>query len=872
MTEPATPEPGQPRADRIELPELGLVVLCGPSGSGKSTFARQHFAETEIVSSDQCRAMVGDDETDQSVTTQAFELLHTIVDKRLQLGRFTVVDATNVRAEDRKPIVELARRWDVLVNAIVFDVPLRLCLDRNAQRADRQTPEHAIRRQHQSLRRAKKGLRRERFQRVHLLGSSSSGYELDQGPGQVTVVRTKLWNDRRHDGGPFDIIGDVHGCHEELVALLDRLGYDTTAHPVRHPSGRRALFLGDLVDRGPGTDRVLDLAMDMVDHGSAMCIMGNHENKLGRALAGRKVKVSHGLAESLEQLAGRDETFRSRVKVFIDGLVSHYVLDEGRLVVAHAGLAERYHGRASGRVRSLALYGDTNGETDDFGLPVRYPWAEDYRGQASVVYGHTPVPEAVWLNNTICLDTGAVFGGELTALRWPERELVSVPAVREHYAPTRPLHPAADPETRPLNLLEVDEVLGKHRIETSLAGALTIDAERSSAAIEVMSRFAVDPRWLIYLPPTMAPANTSDLTDHLEHPDQAFAYYRDAGVERVVCQEKHMGSRAVVIMARSRAAAQARFGITNPAAGVVVTRTGRPFFADGAQTEGLLEGIRRTVDAAGWWDEFGTDWLAFDGELLPWSVKAGQLLKQQYGATGAAGRTSLAAAEAALDLAVQRALDVPELEQLAARVGERGVDVGRFVEAYRAYCWDTDGLDGVEFAPFQLLAAEGEVLARRSHRWHLEQIDQLVATDRQRPDEPALLRATRRVEVDLGDQASMAAATEWWVAQTDAGGEGMVVKPVEPIVRGDRGLVLPGIKCRGPEYLRLIYGPEYRRPANLDRLRRRSVGRKSSLARREFALGLEALDRFVANEHLYRVHQCVFAILALESEPVDPRL
>ena len=446
----------------IEIPELGLVVLCGASGAGKSTFARRHFADTEIVSSDQCRALVGDDETDQSVTKAAFELLHTIVDKRLELGRLTVVDATNVKPEDRRSLLEIARRTDVLATAIIFDLPLGLCLERNSSRPDRRTPEHAIRRQHASLRRSAKRLRKERFARVYKLGSAA---ELDT----VDVLRTPLWNDRRHDAGPFDIVGDIHGCHAELLGLLEQLGYDTSADPIAHPAGRRVVFLGDLVDRGPGVAEVLDVAMSMVGAGSALCILGNHENKLRRALAGRDVKVTHGLAESLEQLERRGPEFRDRVAGFIDGLISHYVLDGGRLVVAHAGLPERYHGRSSNRVRSIALYGDTDGETDEYGLPVRYQWAEEYRGAAAVVYGHTPVPDPEWVNNTICLDTGAVFGGELTALRWPELQLISIPADREYYEPIKPAAAEADPRS-PLRL-DISDVLGKRRIDTTLAGA-----------------------------------------------------------------------------------------------------------------------------------------------------------------------------------------------------------------------------------------------------------------------------------------------------------------------------------------------------------------------------------------------------------------
>ena len=844
------------RLDRIEVPEFGLVVLCGASGSGKSTFAGRHFAPTEVVSSDQCRALISDDATDQSVTAAAFELLHSIVDKRLELGRLTVVDATNTKPEDRRAIIELARRWDVLATAVVFDVSLDVCLEHNEQRRDRRTPPRAIKRQHDTLRRGAKRLRKERFTRVYTLGSTE---ELDS----VEVLRTRIWSDRRDDPGPFDIIGDVHGCHDELLSLLDRLGYETGTDPITHPEGRRAVFLGDLVDRGPGVAEVLDVAMSMVAAGSALCIAGNHEVKLRRALAGRSVKVTHGLAESLEQLQRRPGEFGERVAGFIDSLISHYVLDGGRLVVAHAGLPERYHGRSSGRVRELALYGDTDGETDEFGLPVRYPWAEDYRGEAAVVYGHTPVPVAGWVNNTICVDTGAVFGGELTALRWPEREVVSVPAVAVHYEPIRPAGSAEDSPPRPSQLLDVGDVLGKHYVETTLAGRVLIEAERSSAALEVMSRFAADPRWLVHLPPTMAPAAASGRDGYLDHPDEAFAYFRRAGVDEVVAQEKHMGSRAVLVVARSADTARARFGIANAGAGVIVTRTGRPFFAEPELTGALLDRVRAAAAATGLWDRLGTDWLILDAEILPWSAKAATLIRQLYAATGAAGTAALDAAGSRMAEASQRGVDV---EALAARTAERAGHVSAYIDAYRQYCWDVDGADGIAIAPFQILAAEGEVLARRPHRWHLEEIDALVE------HEPATLRRTDRRFVDLRDDASVQQATDWWLSLTEDGGEGVVVKPAEPIVRAGSGIVLPGVKCRGREYLRIIYGPEYLEPANLERLRERSVGRKSSLARREFALGIEALDRFVANEHLSRVHQCVFSVLALESEPVDPRL
>jgi protein phosphatase len=414
---------------------------------------------------------------------------------------------------------------------------------------------------------------------------------------------------------------------------------------------------------------VLRLAMGMVDRGDALCVPGNHEAKLLRALQGRNVKVSHGLAETLAQLAEQPPELAGRVAAFIDGLVSHLVLDDGKLVVAHAGLRADMHGRASGAVRSFALYGDTTGETDEFGLPVRYPWAEDYRGDAMVVYGHTPVPEATWINRTICVDTGCVFGGRLTALRYPERELVSVPAARMYWAPARPLAAAALEETRQATDLDLEDVIGKRIVATRLNQTVTIREENAIAALEVMSRFAVDPRWLIYLPPTMAPTATTERDGLLEHPAEAFAAFRRDGVTRVVCEEKHMGSRAVVVVGRDSEVAERRFGVGDSlAAGTIVTRTGRPFFNDDAQERAVLDKVRAGITKAGLWEELATDWLALDAELLPWSAKAEELLRRQYASVGAAATATLGAEASLLRAAQDRGADVGDL---LARTEER---------------------------------------------------------------------------------------------------------------------------------------------------------------------------------------------------------
>ncbi|MEU6489572.1 polynucleotide kinase-phosphatase [Streptomyces sp. NPDC046984] len=837
----------------LPVTDLSLVVLVGASGSGKSTFARRHFKPTEIISSDFCRGLVSDDENDQSATRDAFDVLHYITGKRLAAGRRTVVDATSVQQDSRRQLIDLAKRYDVLPIAIVLDVPEEVCAERNAARADRaDMPRRVIQRHTRELRRSLRHLEREGFRKVHVL----RGVEEVE---NATVVTEKRFNDLTHLTGPFDIIGDVHGCSSELEALLGKLGYVDGAHP----QGRTAVFLGDLVDRGPDSPGVLRRVMSMVASGNALCVPGNHENKYGRFLRGRNVRHTHGLAETIEQMEGESEEFTQQVREFIDGLVSHYVLDGGRLVVCHAGLPERYHGRTSGRVRSHALYGDTTGETDEFGLPVRYPWAEEYRGRAAVVYGHTPVPQATWLNNTICLDTGAVFGGSLTALRWPERELVDVPAEQVWYEPVRPLAAEAPGghEGRPLDLADVH---GRRVVETRHAGRVSVREENAAAALEVMSRFAVDPRLLPYLPPTMAPTATSHVEGYLEHPVEAFAQYREDGVARVVCEEKHMGSRAVVLVCRDAETALRRFGVVGPT-GSLYTRTGRPFFGDEAVTEEVLGRLRSAIDDADLWRELETDWMLLDAELMPWSLKASGLLRSQYAAVGAAAGAAFPGALSALEGAAARGVDVTGL---LSRQRERAADAAAFTEAYRRYCWTTDGLAGVRLAPFQILAVQGRSLADVPHDRQLALLDRLVEHDGS-----GLLQTTRRLFVDPGDPESVQAGVDWWLEMTGRGGEGMVVKPVDAVVHSTAGrLVQPGIKCRGREYLRIIYGPEYTRPENLARLRQRFLNHKRSLAIREYALGLEALDRLAGGEPLWRVHEAVFGVLALESEPVDPRL
>lgn len=415
---------------KIAVPELALILLVGPAGSGKSTFARAHFKPTEVISSDYCRALVSDNEGDQSSTPDAFELLHTVVRLRLRRGRLTVVDAVNARPVDRRPLLRRARELDCAAVAIVFDLPDQICVERDRRRPGRSVGERVIGQQREELRRSLATLDDEGFDQIYVFNTPEAVEE-------AVVKRTPLPVNRRWERGPLDVIGDVHGCRLELVELLRRLGYrwegdmDGSSPAPKHPAGRKTVFVGDLVGGGPDPAGVLRLVMGMVESRSALSVRGDHDHRLLHRLQARRARPAPGLELFLAQVVA-EPALKSSAVPFLESLPSHYVFDRGALVVTHAGIKSWMVGRDSPRVRRFSLNGDMTGEARELGPAVDPAWARSYAGRAIVVYGHTPVPEARWARRTINIDTGCVFGGRLTALRYPEMELVSVPAARAY--------------------------------------------------------------------------------------------------------------------------------------------------------------------------------------------------------------------------------------------------------------------------------------------------------------------------------------------------------------------------------------------------------------------------------------------------------
>ena len=843
---------------KLGIPDFSLVVLVGPTGSGKSTFARKHFLETEIVSSDTCRALVSDDETSLEATSDAFDLLYYTAGVRLKRRKLTVIDATSVQKPDRAKLVALARRYHALPVALVLDMDPKLCHERNQNRENRDFGPHVARNHSKQLRRGIRGLQKEGFRKVHVMRTPEEADALE-------IVREPLWTDQRKNHGPFDIIGDIHGCVEELTALLKKLGYRldnfetgaTDLISARHPEGRTVIFVGDITDRGPRNVDALRLVMGMCKEGSAKCVMGNHDFKLNKWLKGKKVNLKHGLELTVDELEQTSSDFKKAVTEFTYDLRSHLWLADGKLVVAHAGLKEEMHGRGSGALRSFAMFGETTGEVDEFGLPVRLEWARDYRGDADVIFGHTPVAETEWLNNTLCIDTGCVFGGKLTALRWPERETVSVDAERQYCEPARPLEKQDQTAQQTHDrLLFFDDYIGKRRIETRFKSTVVIAEENAVAALEVMSRFAIDPRWLIYVPPTMAACPTAEEGPFLEYPKGAANYFAKRDVNELIAEEKHMGSRAVLVVTKSAETAKARFGVEDGKSGIVYTRTGRPFFKDDAEEAELVARVREAMEKIGLWDELNTDWLAIDAELMPWSLKAQALLQQQYYPTASAAAIS---AEAFLQ-AAGKATHVEGLEALREVATARRANAAAMQKTIEGYVWSADSIEELRLAPFHLLASEGQVFTDKSHVWHMQTLTRLAEVD-------PIIQATKWQSFDPSDEAAVADICAWWEEHTGSGGEGLVFKPASFLTYGERALIQPAMKVRGRDYLRIIYGPDYDMPGTIERLRERGLSRKMSLAEREFKLGLEGLHRFVERQPLARVHECALGVLALEADP-----
>ncbi len=865
----------------LELPVGAIVLLMGASNSGKTTWLQQQVEQgmlqpDEIVSSDRFREMVSGlehldwrrasrDESEvlyqqyRLISERAFRLMEEVVQARCRLNQITWIDATHLQEADRAIYVDMGRRLHVPVLIVALDVPEKVLLERDRDRKHPRGRER-IKQHYRNFRSQMYSLRKEGFQQVHLLRAQQLAAL------QIIRLPHPLLRDI---GAGIDVIGDIHGCYDEMLELVQQLGYVADEAGIyRHADGRLLVSVGDVMSRGPRSLDTMRFWQRQLAAGQGFMVDSNHGWKVARYLQGRQVKMAHGdelfvaELEQYEQEHGTDalEQLKREFRDMLLAAPSHLIFVKNGVhcvVVTHAGIRDHYIGKQSNRISDYCRYGETvAGQDSD--KPIRTDWFNQHESGELIIWGHDPRLQPSIVNRTINIDQGVVFGGQLTAYRYPEQSFVAVDAKHDY---------AADPDSplirwrkRRFAAPDLGQFIQGYSVLTDNYGEIGVRAEFVKAAIDTTSHYTVPLEELVYIPPTMAPPNVSALPDYLEHPAEAVQYYRSRHVQRVVAEKKHMGSRAIVLLFRSEQAAVPYIG--RPLHGSIYTRTGRAFFQPQLERE-VLEQLRSDLEQAGYFDRYHTDMVLLDAEIVPWNLKARELIASQYAHV----------AEAALHDR-QTILDTLQVAGAQGRPVEEWINEWTellnhahvFAEAFQAYCWDTDGMEGIRIAPFHILAHQNSSFMDREHIWHMEHAQELAACSK-------LLMETEYMVVELDEESDdEQRLIDWWTRITEEGHEGLVIKPESMTMHEGGRLVQPAIKVRGRKYLHIIYGMDYLQPDNLKRLKQRKTRKKERHALMEFALSVESVARFVRKEPLGRMHECVLAALALEADAVDPRL
>lgn len=862
----------------VFLPFSGIVLLIGPSNSGKTTFLKKmidsgQIQPSEVVSSDYFRILVSDvefldwnhrpkDEADrifeeyQQISAEAFSLMDTLIEKRCKLNKLTFIDATHLYTDDRKRYIALARNHHVPIVSIVFDLDLSVLLERDEMR-EKPRGKRRVKQQYQVFKRERSLIKKEGYlatyfiqnlQDIRLIRRNKNPLELDASNG-------------------IDVIGDIHGCYNELIQLLNKLGYERNAEDLYiHPEGRKFLSLGDIMSRGPESLKTMQFFLRHVNEGHAYMIDSNHGWKIARWLDGRNVTLNHGdelVQEEFVQYErhyGEEQTIKLKhaIKQLLFEAPSHYILAKNSVptvVCTHAGIKDEFVGKQSYEVSDYCRFGDSEG-LDNNGKPVRKDWTVHHHTSALILWGHDPRPKPIINNNTINIDQGVVFGGELTAYRYPEKEFVSVKAVMDYSKGDN--NPLKEWEQKRLDPPNIAKFLNGYTVSTEHLGEVHIPKEHVIPSIDTVSHFTVPIEELIYIPPTMSPTpKPSILDNYLEHPKEAIAYYRDKGIQRMVAEKKHMGSRGILLLFKDKSAGQKYIG--HETLGVIYTRTGRRFFDIGLEKEILLR-INEGLLSYNYFTKFDTDYVLLDAEIMPWNLKAKELIRNQY---------VHVSENAILDRSIitnklQEAVKINvELKQWLSEYDAKLENALEFKEIFQKYCWNIEGINQIQIAPFHVLAHRDKTFFDKPHTWHMEM-------NREFAKMVDVFVETEYMVID--DLESEEEVIKWWESMTADGHEGIVIKPEFFIAKSNGKLIQPAIKVRGRRYLHIIYGMDYLLPKNLERLKKRNVDKKQKLALKEFSLGIEGIKRFVHGESIERIHECVLGTLALESDPVDPRL
>ncbi|WP_107840840.1 polynucleotide kinase-phosphatase [Metasolibacillus meyeri] len=859
---------------QLHLSQAGIVLCIGPSNSGKSTFLKQLIENnmikpSEIVSSDDYRITVADldfidfqDATKQeadllyeqysAISTEAFQLMEQVVNARAKLNRLTFVDATHLNAREREKYFAIAKRQHVPIYGIIFDIPLEQLLAHDNMR---ENPRGAarIKQQARKLKDEKRFLKKEAFTRLYTFNSDADAWSIVREPSPLTIEL----------GTGIDVIGDIHGCYDEMLALIEKLGYVEENGLYIHPEGRKLISVGDIMSRGPKSLATMQFWLKQIEAGLGYMTDSNHGWKIARWLEGKNVQLAHGdelVEQEMQQFEieyGVEKTtaLKQHLAQMLLQAPSHYIITEngiGKAVVTHAGIRDRYIGKNSSRIRDFCRYGDVVG-TGDNGRPIRAEWYADHKTSELIIWGHEPKLKPLKMNNTVNIDQGVVFGGQLTAFRYPESTFEAVEAY-ENYAGEQqnPLLEAAAKHFEPPN---IQAFIKGFEVETTNGGTVWIGDGYAKAAIDTVSHYTVPMEQLIYIPPTMSPTpQTSQLEEYLEHPAEAFAYYKKYGFTELIAEKKHMGSRAVLLLFKNKQIAKE--WVDKETLGIITTRSGRAFF-DANAHEIIVQKLHTELVAKNYFEKMATDFVLLDAEILPWNLKAQSLIDEQY---------AHVAEHALMDrqkLATKLQTTLVDVAEWQNQYKELLRNAVRFDAIYQNYCWSVDDLAAIQIAPFHILAHSNETCFHQSHPWHMEMNHWLAQ------DSSIFIATDYQIITNEQDEQKVIA---WWEEMTAVGHEGIVIKPLTFIPKNKGRLIQPAIKVRGREYLRIIYGMDYTDPKQLTQLKKRNPSKKMKHALQEFALGLEGIERFVQKESMARIHECVLATLALESDAVDPRL
>jgi len=838
----------------IILPEIALVVVLGPSKSGKTTFTRKHFAPSEVFHLDEIHEHYAPERKGSDTEADDLDTFHFLLEKRLKQGLLTVIDGSFITQSSRKKMREIARRYSTQLIGIWMDLPESELVSRHTQGDSMAKARLEMAR----LQAHADKFQLEGFKQVYRLDTQA---DIDA----VDFVRTQFSCNQRALSGPFDVIGDVHGCLVELESMLAQLGYVQAegAPTYRHPDGRTAIFVGDLISRGPSSLATLAIVRAMVAHGSALSVKGNHETDLLSAMQGQEINLHNGLQPTLDQVAQLPAEEQEQILAFIDQLPFHLLLDEGKLAVAHGGIKANMQGRESADIESFNLYAESGGPSNHWGMEIKPTWALEYEGNATVVHGHLPVKTATWTKQVLNLDTGCVYGGHLSAFRYPEREIVTVKADQEYatFVDTSPPEDGlANPEIRPHQSVDFARITGRNLVSTSAQYYISIKDDIAPTVLDHLVQNGTHPGQLVYLPPLLSPTKSSSIPGYLEHPREAFNYYAKKGLSEVIVEEMQGGAKTTILLAKDQQTAYKKLCISDKSLGIAINSLGSYSFQNEAIGNTFIERFHSLVTELGIWETLSTDWICVEGELLP-SSNHWQGMEDHFQRMQAGGSAVFPAGIAALEEAQTQGVDVSDLLNRTLKRQEKNKQFNRQLE--------TEGkaperLEDYRFVPSFLLASEGDLHFEKQLSWHFEWWKNCQERD-------ALFQPSVWQLVSLNAEVEKQAIVSRFETLSDEGKPGMLMRPPQLIIDAGSDLIQPGLKIRGKEYLRLVYGPDYDLPELLEVHRKRRLKEIRQLTVRQLALGYEGLKSFVNHKDVNASYECIFALLCLQCTDVDPR-